>query len=241
MRRRREPFSQITTVLFDAGGVLIHPDYFWLRKILRGVGKPVNFDDIRRAEYVAKAAIDRAFFLNHLSTDEDRRTPYFEIVLKELGLEPSFISSIMEAVQDEHGARNLWRHCLPSTPKVLTALREKGVRLGVVSNADGRVAVALKRVGLFPFFEVIVDSAVVAVEKPDTRIFEIALKGLGVLPETTLFVGDIYSVDIVGAERAQLHPVLLDTLSSYRGVTCAKITHLRELLVMVETTSDSAE
>jgi len=56
----------------------------------------------------------------------------------------------------------------------------------------------------------VIDSAVVGVEKPDPRIFRLALAQAGVPPSAAVYVGDLYSVDVVGARRAGLDAVLLD-------------------------------
>ena len=91
--------------------------------------------------------------------------------------------------------------------------------MGVISNADGRIAAILEKAGIAHFFDVIIDSYVVGVEKPDPAIFRIALDGMGVKPEHAIFVGDIYAIDMLGA---------------YKNVRCRKIQHLRELLSCVE-------
>jgi len=122
---------------------------------------------------------------------------------------------------------------LPSTPRVLTALRERGVTLGVVSNSDGRITSVLERCGITHFFQVIVDSHDVGVEKPDPRIFDFALTKAQARPEQTLYVGDIYSVDVIGAERAGIHPILIDGVGCYATAACKRIRHLRSLLAMV--------
>jgi putative hydrolase of the HAD superfamily len=63
---------------------------------------------------------------------------------------------------------------------------------------------------LLPYFDRVYDSAVVGVEKPDVTIFQKALNDLGVRPEETLHVGDLESVDVLGARRAGIHPILVD-------------------------------
>ena len=81
--------------------------------------------------------------------------------------------------------------------------------MAVVSNADGRVRGLLEAAGLAPHLEFVVDSAEVGVEKPDPRIFHAATEKLGLTPAACAYVGDIYEIDVVGAERAGLTPVLI--------------------------------
>jgi putative hydrolase of the HAD superfamily len=79
----------------------------------------------------------------------------------------------------------------------------------VVSNSDGRVEEALRAADLLRYFDVVIDSALVGVEKPDPAIFRAALEALDVEPGDALFVGDLYEVDVVGAQAAGMSGVLL--------------------------------
>jgi putative hydrolase of the HAD superfamily len=83
-------------------------------------------------------------------------------------------------------------------------------RLGVVSNADGRVAELLQRLGLAELVEFVIDSHVVGVSKPDPRIFRMGADRFGLEPEQCLYVGDLYAIDVLGARAAGLQPLLLD-------------------------------
>jgi putative hydrolase of the HAD superfamily len=88
----------------------------------------------------------------------------------------------------------------PEVPDTLTALREMGLRLGVVSNWDTRLPELLDRLGLARFFDALVYSSAVGAEKPDRRIFEAALRSLGARAEEALHVGDGRLEDVEGAQ-----------------------------------------
>jgi putative hydrolase of the HAD superfamily len=221
-------------ILFDAGGTLVHLDYFFLAQQLRKAGIPVSVRAIRRAEYAARAEIDQRLLRLVQDTDEMRRRPYFAVLLQELGMSADVAMPLVEQFDAAHAQDNLWRVMMPSTPGVLAALRDRGVRLGVISNADGRIVNILRQCAIEQFFDVVIDSHFVGVEKPDPRIFQLALAQAQARPEQAIFVGDIYGIDIVGAERAGIRPLLLDVLGCYAGVRCEKIRHLRELLSIVE-------
>jgi HAD superfamily hydrolase (TIGR01509 family) len=119
------------------------------------------------------------------------------------------------------------------TPALLETLCARGYTLGVVSNADGRVAASLDACGIAPHFKVVIDSHVVGVEKPDPRIFRLALDACGTHPEETIYIGDIYEIDIVGARNAGIRPFLLDPLSLYGEVDCERIDSLTRLLELL--------
>ena len=73
------------------------------------------------------------------------------------------------------------------------------------------------------------DSHIEGVEKPDPQIFRIALERMGVAPERALYVGDIRSVDEVGARAAGLHFVLIDPFGDYAGDATRSIASIGRL------------
>ncbi len=89
-------------------------------------------------------------------------------------------------------------------------LREAGVRTGVISNWDRRLASILDGMGLGPMFDAVVSSADVGLHKPDPRIFELACERLGVAPARCAHVGDHYYADDVGASAVGMRAVLID-------------------------------
>jgi HAD superfamily hydrolase (TIGR01509 family) len=223
----------ITTILFDAGGTLVFLDYFFLARELRRNGIAVSARAVRCAEYAAKAEIDRRLLGTVADTDETRRRPYFTALLDHLGIEVQRAARLIEHFDAVHKKNNLWHRMMPSTPTVLAQLRARGLTLGVISNSDGRVNAILQGCGVGQFFDLVIDSHEVGVEKPDPRIFDLALRRLNCPPRHALYVGDIYGIDVIGSERAGLQAALLDTLGLYEGVQCRKIRHLRELLAVV--------
>ena len=96
------------------------------------------------------------------------------------------------------------------SPDVLATLRARGRRLAVVSNANGTLHRAFDCLGLTPLVDVMFDSFLEKVEKPDPRFFQIALDRAGASASSTVHVGDIYHVDVIGARAAGITPVLVD-------------------------------
>src|SRR5438067_9979784 len=91
----------------------------------------------------------------------------------------------------------------------LTELRERGVRLVVVSNWDYTLPGVLARVGLASLLDDILPSAAVGAAKPDRKIFEAALKAANCEPQDALHVGDSEENDLAGAKAAGITAVLL--------------------------------
>lgn len=235
--------ADLRAVLFDAGNTLAHLDYGFIAGVLEAHGHARTPLEIRIAEYSAKAAIDAHLTPTAAAENVEgllwraaprQRPSYFGTVMQALDVPDTATQPILDALQVHNQAQCLWRVVEPDTADVLAALRARGLTLAVISNADGRVEADLERYGLRPHFATVVDSHVVGVEKPHPGIFNIALERLQAAPETALYVGDVFSIDVLGARRAGLDAVLLDTLGRYPGsIDCPRIGRLRELLDLV--------
>jgi putative hydrolase of the HAD superfamily len=103
------------------------------------------------------------------------------------------------------------------------------LRAACVSNSDGRAEAHLERFGLREGLEFVVDSALVGVEKPDPRIFRIALDRMGIPAGRALYVGDIRAGDEVGSRAAGMHFVLLDPFGDYASDGVAAIPDIERL------------
>lgn len=79
---------------------------------------------------------------------------------------------------------------LPGAVGALDDLRRRGIELAVVSNWDCALPEHVERLGLGYLFRTVVASAVAGFEKPDPRIFRVALERLGVEPARALHIGD---------------------------------------------------
>ena len=224
--------AQIDAVLFDAGGTLMHLDYACMAEIARAHGATLSAADLRRAESASRHAIDaQARRVGGVTgTDATRREGYFGNLLRAAEVAPDRVPSILAALEAENLVSNLWRIPLEQAEQTLEALRERGLRTAVVSNADGRVEALLRSAGLGAHLELVVDSHYEGVEKPDPEIFHRALSRMRVRAERAVYIGDIYSIDVVGARAAGLAPVLIDAVGAYPDVDCPRIERLSELL-----------
>ena len=152
--------------------------------------------------------------------DRDRATVYLETLFTVAGVPAERLGEVRTCLAGLHEERHLWCATAAGTRAALERLRTAGLRLGVVSNSDGRVEAALAAAGLRDCFEVVIDSALFGSEKPDPAIFRAALETLGVAPDEALYVGDLYEVDVVGARAAGIEGILLlpETAAAPAGV-----------------------
>jgi HAD superfamily hydrolase (TIGR01662 family) len=92
--------------------------------------------------------------------------------------------------------------------EVLEAIRKEGYKIGMIANGDSAsIRNIIEATGLQGYFEVIVISEEMGIEKPYQRIFKVALDGLGVKPENSVMVGNRIDADILGANRAGMKSV----------------------------------
>jgi len=150
-------------------------------------------------------------------------------LLHEVGLPGKEQEAIIDSLWEAHQKVGLWAMAIDDSLRVVDALRETGYRLAVVSNAEGQVARDLDNAGYHGRFETVVDSALVGVEKPDPRIFEIALGRLKLEPDQVIYVGDVPAIDVAGARAAGIAAVLVDPHEMYAGEDVPRIRRLAEL------------
>lgn len=206
-------------VLFDAGGVLLLPEPARVIEALSHLGVSDDHVTHIRGHYRGMRAV-----YEH-SIESDHWSAFNRAYALEVGLAEEHLPEADEiidalAVSDPW----LWSYVNPGATELLTALSERGVPTGVVSNATGHVEQVLAELGLCqvgpgPGVEVavVVDSAVVGVEKPDPRIFSFALDVIGVDPGRVLYVGDTVRNDVLGARAAGLHPLQIDPDGLHAG------------------------
>lgn len=210
--------SIITTVLLDAGGVLLFPQPDVLLPQLRSAGVEPGLDVLERAHYRAMSQIDVPG--SPEPTADLWWQSYLLDFIAECGVDPAggpTLAARMAQSIPDFG----WTHVGPRVADGLRAIAGLGVKVGIVSNSDGTVEGELRRLGVCwsggsgsatgTEVGVVVDSAVVGVAKPDPRIFAFALDALGVRPgKDVLHVGDSLRYDVTGALAAGLRPVHLD-------------------------------
>ena len=213
-------------VLFDAGNTLVFLDYGRLAAAVGSrMGLPLTESGLR--QHAAEAA--RAMEQGRL-TDRERGAAFLLTLFERAGVPAYRTEELKAALLELHQRAHLWGATEPGTGDALARLKRAGVRLAVVSNSDGRAATALAAGGLLDEFEFVIDSGEVGVEKPDPRIFQIALDRLGVSAAEALYVGDLYEVDVVGARAAGLDVVLLDPAGAHAGRDVRTVRSVTELV-----------
>jgi len=137
-------------------------------------------------------------------------------------------SGLREVLVENTRSSANWDQILPGTRDALTRIGQN-FRIAVISNSDGKIEQVLSRCGIAGCFESITDSGTVGIEKPHTAIFEAALSAMQARADESLYVGDMYSVDYLGASNAGMEAVLFDVSGAYRDRELPRVESLEQL------------
>lgn len=205
--------SRPNVLLFDAGNTLVFLDHDALAEAGERAFVQVAGSALRDAEPTAKRLYEAE--LTKGLSHEDGWHLYVRTLFTVAGIGEDDAARATIAAWEAHDRLNLWRKVPTDLRAALARGRASGMRYGVVSNSEGKLAGLLAHVGLDGWFEHVVDSALEGVRKPDPEIFRRALARMGASPEETMYAGDIPHVDVEGARAAGIAGVLIDTLGHY--------------------------
>jgi len=204
----------IKAIFFDAGNTLVFLDHEVVLPILREHGADTDLERFRRAELDARVQLVSRIEEGAFGTEPHIWQEYFVSLMAGSGVPGDQLGTVGERIRDAHRESHLWTWFDPMTVPALQQLKDAGYRMAVISNADGRVEGLMETAGIRDFFEFVLDSELEGVEKPDPEIFQRACRRMGVEPGESLYVGDLYPVDVLGARKAGMQAVLLDPLGN---------------------------
>ena len=226
-------FRQVDGLLFDLGGTLVSMDFAWMARELLGLDVSCDSAALARAEVSVRRLVSAKL------AEENPPAPIFPFFLRSILTQvldkpveniDELVAKLTPVLLPEGKSQKLWSTVEPAARDALNEFSRLGLRMAVVSNSDGTAEAGIKALGLRDFFDVVIDSAVVGYEKPDPRIFQYALDATGLRANRAIYVGDLYSVDILGARAAGVHPVLLDPHGDWGEVDCVTVSNLTELV-----------
>ena len=232
----------VRAIFFDAGNTLLYPRVDELAAELTGRGFPASVADFQAAEREGKHKLDEWLGPLLLSgelpplVDRVYWSEYLRALLERLRVPGEQLGAISHLVIERFRDIRFWSRVYPETEPLLGRLRDAGYYLGVISNSVGTMEEQLGRVNLKPYFRSVLDSAVVGVEKPHRRIFELALETAGVAANQAVFIGDTYSTDVGGARRAGIRGLLIDRAGAYGdALDCPRLTSLESFEAALRT------
>ena len=211
-------------LFFDVGNTLLFPDR---KRMLQALHERDIFPSeelLREIERQTKGKFDSLIESNS-GVDHGFWRMFYSRLLQELQIDGESI--VADLVSRTRISAN-WCQIRPGTREALQRLSKRH-RLAVISNADGRIAEVLAHCGIADCFETITDSGIVGKEKPHPEIFAAASRSLGVLADESIYIGDVYSVDYLGAVRFGMQSILFDVAGAYRDRDLPRVESLEEL------------
>ena len=235
----------IEIVFFDAGETLLrpHPSFAELfAETARAAGRRVTPAQVAAAQSkLAPHLVDLSpedgaesplrYEGSSLSADRSREfwTHLYQRLLAELGLEDDGLASRLFEVFSDSSSYKLF----DDATGTLEEIKRDGYRLGLISNFESWLDEMLVELEVGHHFDPAIISGVEGVEKPDIRIYELALERAGVEPGQALHVGDSPGMDVEPATSAGMHAVLLDRLGRYANAPGHRISSLEDLPPLV--------
>jgi len=224
---------RLRAVFFDAGNTLLRMNYPVIAEHLAGRGRPVSVEDVEEAELRARVRLDSHLAPGASTESTGTAGRYLRFLLEHLGIrDEAEIEDIARWRRGYNLPVGLWNRADPEALGALRRVKAAGLIAGVVSNSNGSVRAILEETGLAEHLDFIIDSSVVGVEKPDPRIFQLGLRHGAVSPGEAVYVGDLYTVDVLGARGAGLDGVLLDPRGYWRPRDCRLARGLDEAVTL---------
>ena len=231
---------QITTLLFDLDGTLIHnhpSSLDVLFTILDQHKIPLKHASYRKALHFVFQYW--ANYENILEEDlemygeftEEFWLHYMKRKMWVVGLNEKQTNELAEKVRFEFDAMYQPEILVNEDVKpTLKALRSKGYKMGVVSNRSGSIEEEIYELGFDVYLDFFFTSGDIQIWKPDPGIFEHALFLAESTPEVTAYIGDNFYTDIIGAKNAGIYPILYDPRNIFPDANCQVITDISDLV-----------
>jgi FMN hydrolase / 5-amino-6-(5-phospho-D-ribitylamino)uracil phosphatase len=207
--------SPALAVTFDFGQTLCDLDTGMLSRRLRERGIDASEDRLAAAVPHAWRTYDAAI---HQGQGGHPWTILMARLLEVAGIGEGERQGAVEWLWSEQPRNNLWRRPIAGMIELVDDLRRASVKVGIISNSEGRLAELVEEVGWGDRFLFIADSGKLGMEKPASPIFEWAASRLSVAPRDVVHIGDSLAADVEGALNAGMRAIW------FRGRGLAELT-----------------
>ena len=232
----------LRAVFLDIGETVMRPNPSWegvYAIAFREFGVDIDVGELhaalRRAYHHGGWGMDGGFDPSE-ETSFERAAAVDAAAIAELGLDP-MPEGFFRRLSELFNVTSHW-HIFPDAYPTLTALQERGLVIGAVSNWVWNLPELLHALDLVKHFDFIAASSRIGFEKPHPRIFEWAIEQAQVAPDEAIHVGDHVDADVLGAARVGIQGVLIDRAHRYRPDEIPEgtpvIASLEELLPIVD-------
>jgi putative hydrolase of the HAD superfamily len=216
-------------VIFDVGGVLVHADPELIAQAVE------DACGVRPDRERCRTGFAYCSWRGHelgVCGKSWQASAVLESWAAHLGLPAGLAERAWSAVRDVDAT--LWTRVEPEAVPVLAQLRAAGLPLGIISNANGTLEASLTRKGLRHFFDVVLDSTVVGISKPDPAIFALMERQLGRSAASCWYVGDDIDEVQAALDFGYAGAVIFDPYGFFTDVAIPTIESLRQLTELID-------
>ena len=210
--------------MLDAGNTVIFLDHARMARFANALGFSVNAETLIRTEGEAKTLLEgngeSPIEVEWASRTRPGARGWGQVIgtaLHRAGVPRDRLAALLEKLWEDHVRWNLYSLVPTGLGEALDRVRAAGVKVAIISNSEGMLARIFEQLEILSHFDLVVDSGLFGVEKPDARIFHVALDKLGVRAEHALHLGDTYATDVLGARAAGVRTALIDPHGHYTG------------------------
>ena len=226
--------GRLRAVLFDAGNTLLHMNYAAIAGHLDRRGHTIPVEAIEEAELRARVKLDAGLARGASTEGRSSQDSYLIYLLEGLGIgDRDEVEAAADFRRSYNPPAGLFNVADPEALPAIRLLKSAGLVAGVVSNSNGWARSLLDGAGLGDALDFVIDSFVVGVEKPDPKIFQLGLERAGVAAQEAVYIGDLYSVDVLGSRAAGLGAILLDPRGFWGPRDCDTARSLVEATALV--------
>jgi len=207
--------ENVEVLWFDLGYTLVRQDREkQMKQYLYENGYNVSQDFLEKAYHLAdKKFMRKKHEYGEMFSLEFYRK-YLSNLIKYLEIKLTPEKLIDCVLNNKKNRKSTWS-CFEFTHDTLSKLKEEGYTLGLLSNWDHTARKVLKENELEQYFDHIVISSEIDIEKPDIRIFEHAIKICGKGAERCLYIGDNFYDDVIGSSRVGMNSVLINRFGTF--------------------------
>jgi putative hydrolase of the HAD superfamily len=205
----------VRLLCLDAGNTVIFLDHARLARWATERGLPLTAEALVGTEGEAKRLQEQGGMLD-LDWD-GRHLPgavgwgrMVGTMLHRAGVPTDTVRGWLGGLWLDHVRWNLWSLVPDGLGEALEEARGRGVRVAVVSNSEGMLDELFVALGVRRHLDLLLDSGKIGIEKPDPRIFRMALDAFGLEPDQALHLGDSIATDVDGARAAGMRVALVD-------------------------------
>lgn len=228
---------RIKGILFDSGDTLVRPKggkwwpAYYFRKILTENGiQSIHWNQLKSAQGKGMQYLNEHHYLRTEDEEREQFKVFYRIVLEELHV-PFIKDSVLLELADA-AVNQVEFEPFPETILILEKLRDKGLLLGIVSNAWPSLEKKYRLIGLRRYFDTFVISALEGCTKPCERIYEKAMKEMSLSPESLLFVDDV-PVYVKKAIEMGMNGVVVSNYGLQNGIDMPYLSSLSDIEMIV--------